>query len=235
MKKLLFILAAVVLAVGCTDKPEYKAPGNDMPQSVSLTYDTTQITSADSQFEQSLNRVDNIYRVDGKYVKLTVFLNIADGAYYLSASPLIEDDEEAIAEGKMYDCEIAKVEGNFTNPTQINVATDVLDDDFFPMSDLPEANVLQEPSADQPDNVSVFKLDEESHPAYVVRYKTEVDGEEVVEFGFVFVVTDITMTETISKVVIPHPYEEITEDVADYNTVVTMLYKSFDKNGKWVN
>ena len=234
MKKLLFILAAVVLAVGCTDKPEYKAPGSDVPQSVTLTYDTAQITSADSQFEQSLNRVDDIYRVGGKYVKLTVFLN-NDGVYYITASSLTEDDIEAIAEGEMFDCEIAKVEGNFSNPTQVNIATDVLDDDFFPMSDLPEATELQEPTADQPESVNVYKLDAESHPAYVVRYKTEVDGEEVVEFGFVFVVNDITMTETTSQVVIPHPYEEITEDVVNYQTSVTLLYKSFDKNGKWVN
>ena len=119
--------------------------------------------------------------------------------------------------------------------TKVNIATDVLDDDFFPMSDLPEASELQEPTADQPESVNVYKLDAESHPAYVVRYKTEVDGEEVVEFGFVFVVNDIKMTETTSQVIIPHPYEEITEDVVNYQTSVTLLYKPFDKNGKWVN
>ena len=107
-----------MLAVGCTDKPEYKAPGNDMPQSVTLTYDTAQITSADAQFEQSLNRVDDIYRVDGKYVKLTVFLN-NDGVFYLSAAKLTDDDDKAVANGKMFDCEVAKVDGDFTNPTQI--------------------------------------------------------------------------------------------------------------------
>ena len=119
MKKLLFILAAVVLAVGCTDKPEFDAPGTGTAQSMELVYDTASITTADEMFDQALNRVDDFYRVNGQYVKLTMYL-AQDGVFYLSTAALIEDDQDEISAGLMLDCEIAKVEGNFSNPVNVN-------------------------------------------------------------------------------------------------------------------
>lgn len=236
MKKLLFIFAAVVLAVGCTDKPEYKTPDLGTAQSLTLTYDTAQVTSATKMFDQTLNRVDDIYRVDGQYVKLTMYL-AQDGVFYLTATSVIEDDEEAIAEGKMLDCEIAKVEGNFSTPSEVNFKS-VADEEYTWQADLPDATELQDPVAEQPENVSVYKPEVGSNPAYVLRYKVNEGDVEVVKFGFVFVVKDIELTETISTVEVPSgkPYvDPTTKEVADYNNSVTLLYKAFDENGNWLN
>lgn len=236
MKKLLFIFAAVVLAVGCTDKPEFKTPDVGTAQSLTLTYDTAQITSADKMFDQTLNRVDDIYRVNGQYVKLTMYL-AQDGVFYLTAAPVIEDDEEAIADGKMLDCEIVKIDGNFSTPSEVNFKS-VADEEYTFQADLPDATVEQEPAAEQPENVTVYKPEAGSCPAYVLRYKVTENEVDVVKFGFVFVVKDIVLTETVSQVEVPSgkPYVDPTiEDSYDYNNSVTLLYKAFDENGNWLN
>lgn len=233
MKKLLFILAAVVLAVGCTDKPEYVAAGTDAPLSVTFSYDTAQISSAEEIYDQTLNRVDNIYRVNGQYVKFTMYLG-EDGVFYLTTSPLIEDDEDEINDGLMLECKVAKVEGNFSNPVQVNFKA-VADEEFSWQADLPDATELQEPAAEQPANVSVYKAADDARPAYVIRY---VDAEGVVQFGFVFTVCDVELTETVVEEEVPSgiPYVEPTiEEVPYYNNAVTFLYKAFDKSGNWVN
>jgi hypothetical protein len=233
MKKLLFILAAVVLAVGCTDKPEYNAPGTSTPQVLELVYDTAQITSADKMFDQTLNRVDDIYRVNGQYVKFTMYL-AQDGVFYLTTSALIDDDEEAIADGKMLDCEIVKVDGNYSNPTQVNFKA-IADDEYTWQADLPEAEVEKEPAAEQPENVTIYEETPEAHPAYVVRYK---DSEGVVKFGFVFTVESIVLTQTVTLEEMPSgkPYVDPTlEEVYNFNNSVTLLYKAFDENGNWLN
>lgn len=233
MKKLLFILAAVVLAVGCTDKPEFDAPGTGTAQSMELVYDTASITTADEMFDQALNRVDDFYRVNGQYVKLTMYL-AKDGVFYLTTAALIEDDDDEINEGLMLDCEIAKVEGNFSNPVNVNFKA-LLDEDFSWQADLPDAVVEQEPEAEQPENVTVYREEAESHPAYVVRYK---DSEGVVKFGFVFTVNKVVLTQTITEEEVPSgkPYVDPTiEEVPYYNNALTLLYKAFDANGNWVN
>ncbi len=233
MKKLLFILATVVLAAACTDKPEFKAPGTSTPQSMELVYDTASITSADAMFAQALNRVDDFYRVNGAYVKLTMYL-AQDGVFYLTTAALIEDDQDEISAGAMLDCEIVKLDGNYTNPTQVNFKA-VADDEYSWQADLPDAVVEQEPEKDQPENVTVYREESESHPAYVVRYK---DQEGVVQFGFVFVVNKVKLTETVLEEEVPSgkPYVDPTiEEVPYYNNALTLLYKAFDKNGNWVN
>ena len=232
MKKLLFIFAAVVLAVGCTDKPEYKTPDVGTAQSLTLAYDTAQVTSATKMFDQTLNRVDDFYRVNGQYVKLTMYL--ANGVFYLTTAPLISTDDDEIAAGLMLECEVAKVEGNYTNPAQVNFKS-VADDEFDWQADLPEATEVQEPAAEQPETVTVFNEAEDAHPAYVVRYK---DAEGNVLFGFVFTVHSVVLTETISEVEVPSgkPYVEPgVAEVAYYNNAVTLLYKAFDQNGNWLN
>ena len=233
MKKLLFILAAVVLAVGCTDKPEFQAPGTDMPQSMELVYDTAQITSADKMFDQTLNRVDSFYRVNGQYVKLTMYL-ANDGVFYLTTAALIEDDNDEISAGKMLACDIVKVEGNFTNPTQVNFKA-VAEEEYDWQADLPEADVEQERKSDQPENVTIYAEADDAHPAYVVRYK---DAEGVVKFGFVFVLKDLELTETVTMEEVPSgkPYVDPTlEESYNYNNSLTLLYKAFDENGNWLN
>ena len=222
-----------MLAVGCTDKPEYKAPGTDTPQSMELSYDTAQVTTADKMFDQTLNRVDDFYRVNGQYVKLTMYL-AQDGVFYLTTSALIEDDNDEIADGLMLDCEIVKVEGNYTNPTQVNFKA-IADEEYTWQADLPDATVEQEPTEEQPENVTVYREAEDAHPAYVVRYK---DAEGAVKFGFVFVVNEVELTETITEEEVPSgkPYVDPTiEEVPYYNNALTLLYKAFDENGKWVN
>ncbi len=233
MKKLLFILATVVLAAACTDKPEFKVPDTGTAQSMELVYDTASITSADAMFDQALNRIDDFYRVNGQYVKLTMYL-AQDGVFYLTTAALIEDDQDKINAGAMLDCEIAKVEGNFTNPVQVDFKT-LADGEYSWQADLPDAVVEQEPEKDQPENVTVYREESESHPAYVVRYLDQ-DGE--VLFGFVFVVNKVKLTETVLEEEVPSgkPYEDPTiEEVPYYNNALTLLYKAFDKNGNWIN
>ena len=233
MKKLLFILAVVVLAVGCTDKPEYVPAGTDTPHSVTFTYDTALITSATTMFEQSLNRVDDIYRVNGQYVKFSMYL-ATDGIFYFTTSALIDADNKEINAGYMLDCEVAKIDGDFSNPTQVNYKS-LLDEDFTWQCDLPDATEEQAPEAEQPLNVTVYKAAADARPAYVVRYK---DQDENVLFGYVFTVQEIVLTETVTEEEIPSgkPYvDPVVQEVANYSNAVTMLYKAFDKNGNWVN
>ena len=233
MKKLLFILAAVVLAVGCTDKPEFNPAGTDTPQSVTFTYDTALVTSAKTMFEQSLNRVDDIYRVNGQYVKFSVYL-ATDGIFYFTTAALLEDDQDEINEGLMLDCEVAKIDGDFSNPTQVNFKS-LTDEEFGWQADVPDADEEQEPEAEQPENVTVFKSAADARPAYVVRYK---DNDDNVVFGYVFTVQGVKMTRTIEEEEVPSgkPYVDPTvQQVPYYSNAVTMLYKAFDKNGNWVN
>lgn len=238
MKRLLFILAVMAFAVGCTDKPEFETPGADVPQTMTLVYDTAQIDTSDpdTQYAQTLNRVDDFYRVGGKFVRLTMYLD-ADGVYYLTATRLVEDDDEDVAAGLMLDCEFAKIEGNFSNPSQINVRSvnQSGEYDFDWRGDLPDADVALEPTEGQPENVTMYREAEDAHPAYVIRY---VDGDGVVQFGFVFTVKSIEATETMTEESIPSgkPFEEPTiVEVPQYSTSMTLLYKAFDKNFNWVN
>lgn len=222
-----------MLAVGCTDKPEFKAPGADTPQSITLTYDTAQVTSADEMFDQTLNRIDDFYRVNGQYVKLSMYL-AQDGVFYLTTSSLIDDDDDEIADGLMLECEVVKVDGNYTNPTQVNFKA-VADEEYTWQVDLPDATVEQEPEKEQPENVTVYCEADDAHPAYVVRYK---DSEDKVQFGFVFTVQKVKLTQTMTEEEVPSgkPYVDPTiEEVPYYNNTVTLLYKAFDANGNWVN
>ena len=222
-----------MLAVGCTDKPEYKPAGTDTPQSVTFTYDTALVTSAKTMFEQSLNRVDDIYRVNGQYVKFSVYL-ATDGVFYFTTAALLEDDQDEINDGLMLDCEMAKIDGDFSNPTQVSFKN-LLDEDFSWQADVPDATEEQEPEKDQPANVTVYKAAADARPAYVVRYK---DNDGNVLFGYVFTIQEVKMTETVTEEEVPSgkPYVDPTvEDVYNYSNSVTMLYKAFDKNGNWVN
>lgn len=222
-----------MLAVGCTGKPEFVPAGTDTPQSVTFTYDTALITSANAMFEQSLNRVDDIYRVNGQYVKFSVYL-ATDGIFYFTTAALLEDDQDEINEGLMLDCEMAKIDGDFSNPTQVNFKN-LLDEDFSWQADVPDATEEQEPEKEQPANVTVYKAAADARPAYVVRYK---DNDGNVLFGYVFTIQEVEMTETVTKEEVPSgkPYVDPTvEDVYNYSNSVTMLYKAFDKNGNWVN
>ncbi len=234
MKKLLFILAAVVLAVACTDKPEFETPGAGTPQSMELVYDTAQITSdPESQFEQTLNFNSDFYRVGGKYVKLTVYL-AGDGVHYLTTTAFTEDDIEDANAGALLECEIAKVDGDFSTPSQVNVRS-VEDGDYYYQADLPEATELQEPTEEQPENVSMYKAADDARPAYVVRYK---DDNDKVVFGFVFTVNSVEMLKTVVEESVPsgNPFDAPTvKEVPYYTTTVGLLYKAFDGNYNWVN
>ena len=222
-----------MLAVGCTGKPEFVPAGTDTPQSVTFTYDTALITSATTMFEQSLNRVDDIYRVNGQYVKFSVYL-ATDGIFYFTTAALLEDDQDEINDGLMLDCEMAKIDGDFSNPTQVNFKN-LLDEDFSWQADVPDATEEQEPEKEQPVNVTVYKAAADARPAYVVRYK---DNDGNVLFGYVFTIQEVKMTETVTEEEVPSgkPYVDPTvEEVYNYSNSVTMLYKAFDKNGNWVN
>ncbi len=220
MKKLLFILAAVVLAAGCSDKDEYSPAETSTPTFTSMTYSTALDVD-----RQTTNRKE-IYHINGNYIKLSIEYIESDDYYTLRADKWTAAGDKA--SDKILDCEIAQLEGEYASVTSVNLKNVIDNDelDFQPSAILPEAEVQDE----EKDNVWTS----ESHPAYVVRF---VDPASGLNIHFLVHVYMITKTKSVEEEVIPsdEPFgEDKVEEVTYYSLKADLSYKAFNSHG-WIN
>lgn len=214
----------MVIAAGCSDKDEYAAVETSTPLYTSMTYSTQLSVS-----RQTTNRKE-VYRINGNFVKLSVEWNETDDYYTLRADKWADAGDKAT--DKILDCQIAELEGEYANATDVNIAKVLKNDElnYQPSVVLPETDTEKAKENEDDPNAWIST----SHPAYVVRYVDEANKLYV----YLIVRVDlVTKTESVVEEVIPkdEPFgEDTTVENLYYSVRADVSYKAFNSHG-WIN